>query len=77
MAQVLSLDLQWLAPVLILAGVSSTSPPKRSRYRGLGRVAIGLGLMLLALRLILAASAPMRDAAILQRAVRRARPTRR
>jgi phosphate:Na+ symporter len=34
-----------------------------TRWRDMGRIAIGLGLMLLALRLIFAASEPMRDAA--------------
>jgi phosphate:Na+ symporter len=65
-AQVLSFNLHWLAPVLILAGVITHSSAERSSYHGLGRVAIWLGLMLLALRLILLASAPMREAAILQ-----------
>ncbi|MCE3247643.1 MAG: Na/Pi cotransporter [Geminicoccaceae bacterium] len=65
-AQVLSFNLHWLAPVLILAGVITHNSAERSSYHGLGRVAIGLGLMLLALRLILLASAPMREAPILQ-----------
>jgi phosphate:Na+ symporter len=65
-AQVLSLNLHWLAPILILAGVIVHQSAERSSYHGLGRVAIGLGLMLLALRLILIASAPMRDAVILE-----------
>jgi phosphate:Na+ symporter len=65
-AQVLSLNLHWLAPVLILIGVITHHSAERSSYHGLGRVAIGLGLMLLALRLILMASAPMREAVILE-----------
>jgi len=65
-AQVLSLKLHWLAPILILAGVITHNYADRSSYHGLGRVAIGLGLMLLALRLILIASAPMRDAVVLE-----------
>ena len=65
-AQVLSLNLHWLAPILILAGVITHNYAERSSYHGLGRVAIGLGLMLLALRLILIASAPMRDAVVLE-----------
>jgi phosphate:Na+ symporter len=65
-AQVLSFNLHWLAPVLILAGVITHNSAEGSSYHGLGRVAIGLGLMLLALRLILLASAPMREAPILQ-----------
>src|SRR5262245_2373104 len=65
-AQVLSLDLQWLAPLMILAGVVGYLAADASPYRELGRVALGLGLMLLALRLLLAASAPIRDAQIVQ-----------
>jgi phosphate:Na+ symporter len=65
-AQVLSLDIQWLAPVMVLLGVVVYLSAAASPYRELGRVALGLGLMLLALRLLLAASAPIRDAAIVQ-----------
>jgi phosphate:Na+ symporter len=65
-AQVLSLNLHWLAPVLIVIGVITHQIAEGSSYHGLGRVAIGLGLMLLALRLILMASAPMREAVILE-----------
>jgi phosphate:Na+ symporter len=65
-AQVLSLNVHWLAPILILAGVITHLSAQAWSYHGLGRVAIGLGLMLLALRLILAASAPMREAIILE-----------
>ena len=64
-AQVLSLNIGWLAPILILAGVL-TYLSSASTYRELGRVALGLGLMLLALRLIFVASAPMHDAPILK-----------
>jgi phosphate:Na+ symporter len=65
-AQVLSLDIHWLAPLLILFGVTLHLAARASTYRELGRVAVGLGLMLLALRLLLAASEPMREAAIVQ-----------
>ena len=65
-AQVLSRNLHWLAPILILVGVIIHLSAQGWSHHGLGRVAIGLGLMLLALRLILAASAPMRGAIILE-----------
>jgi phosphate:Na+ symporter len=65
-AQVLSLNVHWLAPLLILVGVSVYLGAYATVYRELGRVAIGLGLMLLALRLLLFATAPMRDAAIVR-----------
>jgi phosphate:Na+ symporter len=65
-AQVMSLDVQWLAPVMILVGVAIYLGAQSSPYREVGRVAVGLGLMLLALRLLLAASAPIRDADIVR-----------
>ena len=65
-AQVLSRNLHWLAPILILVGVVIHLSAQAWSHHGLGRVAIGLGLMLLALRLILIASAPMRGAIILE-----------
>jgi phosphate:Na+ symporter len=65
-AQVLSLDIHWLAPLLIVLGVSLHLGAWSSIYRELGRVAVGLGLMLLALRLLLAASEPMREALIVK-----------
>ena len=64
-AQLLSLDLSLLSPVFVLVGVISFLARESGRSRHLGRVAIGLGLMLLALRLIIAASEPLRDAAAL------------
>ncbi len=63
-AQVLSLDLTWLSPMLILVGVVAFSSSKVTRRRDLGRVAIGLGLMLLALSQIVTVSAPIRDSAV-------------
>ncbi len=62
-AQVLSFDLRALFPILLLAGVVAFMATEHNRTRSLGRVAIGLGLMLLALRLIREASAPLRDSA--------------
>ena len=48
-AQVLSLDVHGLAPIMILTGVAIYLGAEASPYRELGRVALGLGLMLLAL----------------------------
>ena len=59
-AQVLSFDILWLSPVLITAGVIAFMACESSRPRQLGRAALGLGLMLLALRLIVSASEPLR-----------------
>ncbi len=59
--QVLSFDLSWLSPALILIGFilyKSASAPLR---RHLGRIALGLGLLLLSLQLIVGASEPLRQ----------------
>lgn len=52
MAVVFSLDLSWLSPLFIFAGVMLYVPRPDTTVGRLGRVFIGLGLMLLALRLI-------------------------
>jgi phosphate:Na+ symporter len=62
MARVLTLDLSWLSPLLIFLGVIFFLSRKQTRVGQLGRVAIGLGLMLLALELIVAAATPMTQA---------------
>ena len=64
-AQVLSFDIHWLSPLMILAGVTTYLWVRASAYREVGRVAIGLGLILLALQLILSASAPLRASPLL------------
>jgi phosphate:Na+ symporter len=61
-AQLLSLKIAWLSSLFIFVGVVMFLGGKVTRWRDMGRIAIGLGLMLLALRLIFAASEPMRDA---------------
>ena len=64
--QVLAFDLNGLSPILVLLGVVSFMAGPSQRWRHLGRVAIGLGLMLLALSLLVSVSAPLRDSALLQ-----------
>ncbi len=54
--QVLSFDIHVLSPLLILAGVVSFMGWERPLPKHLGRAAIGLGLLLLSLRLIVGAS---------------------
>ena len=61
-AQVLSLDVGFLSPALVIIGVVAHMTAAVGPRRHLGRVAIGLGLMLLALQLIVGASAPLREA---------------
>ena len=62
--QVLSFGLHWLSPLLIAGGVFGFLSAKRSRHKNLARITLGLGLMLLALQLIVAASAPLRESQV-------------
>ncbi|PWC31427.1 Na/Pi cotransporter family protein [Azospirillum sp. TSO35-2] len=65
--QVLAFDVAHVAPALLLGGFIAFRRGARTRSRDLGRVAIGLGLMLLALHLLLATIAPAENAPLLRR----------
>jgi len=58
-AQALSLRVDWISPVLIFIGVVGFLAGSSTRQRDLGRTAVGLGLMLLALHLIVEASSTL------------------
>ena len=60
--QVLSFNVSAVAPVLFLVGLGAFKLGKRTPTRDLGRVAIGLGLMLLALHILLDTLAPAESA---------------
>jgi phosphate:Na+ symporter len=60
-AQVLSFDLGWLSPLLIGVGVIGFLSTEHDKPRHVGRVAIGLGLMLLSLKLLALATQPLRE----------------
>jgi phosphate:Na+ symporter len=60
--QFLSLNVSVAAPVLLLGGVVAFRHGQRTRSRDLGRVAIGLGLMLLSLHILLDTLAPAENA---------------
>ena len=64
--QALSFRFEWLSPLFVLAGVVAFMAGKTSRHRDLGRAAIGLGLMLLALHSIVATTEPIRSSATLE-----------
>ena len=53
--QVLSFDITLLTPILLMTGVIAFKRGGRTRTRDLGRAAIGIGLMLLALHIFLGA----------------------
>lgn len=59
MAQVFSLDLSWLSPLAIFFGVVFFLTRKNTKAGQLGRVSIGLGLIILALQLIQEATQPI------------------
>ena len=61
-AQVLSFDLGWVSPLLIGVGVITFLSSDSDKPHHLGRVAIGLGLMLLSLKLLTLATLPLRTA---------------
>lgn len=61
-AQVLSLNLSWLSPVLLTAGITGHLVfEHQGREKHIARAIIGLGLMLLALTLIKQASVPLKE----------------
>ena len=62
MAVVFSLDLSWLSPLLIFVGVINVISREKTTAGRLGRVAIGLGLILLSLKLIMASTEPLLQA---------------
>ena len=59
--QVLAFDVGRVAPLFVLVGVILFRKSVQSRTRDFGRVAIGLGLMLLALQLLLTLITPYED----------------
>ncbi|WP_339515450.1 Na/Pi cotransporter family protein [Pseudomonas sp. RL_15y_Pfl2_60] len=62
MARVLTFDLSWLSPLLIFVGVIFFLSRKQTRLGQMGRVCIGLGLIILALQLIVESATPITQA---------------
>ncbi|MEZ5776419.1 MAG: Na/Pi cotransporter family protein [Hyphomicrobiaceae bacterium] len=61
-AFIFSIDVSWLPPALIAAGVALFLSNSTERARSLSRIAIGLGLTLLSLQLIKGTSVELREA---------------
>ena len=66
MAVAFSFDLSWLSPLLIFGGVVMFVSREKANAGRLGRVAIGLGLILLSLQLIVASTKPLTDSPALR-----------
>jgi phosphate:Na+ symporter len=64
--QVLTFNVSALAPLFVLAGLIAFNKGGKTRTRDLGRVAIGIGLILLALNLIVATIEPVEKAKALR-----------
>ena len=67
--QILSFDLSWLMPLLLLIGASLCLSGKRRVVFQAGRIVLGIALVLLSLRLMSEATVPMRESEFLQVAV--------
>ena len=61
MAVVFSFDLTWLSPLLIFVGVLTYVSRDKTTLGQIGRVLIGLGLLLMSLQMITAATRPLTD----------------
>lgn len=59
-AQLLAIDLHWLSPMAIIVGFGCFTIGPSPRVRQLGRALIGVGLIMLALRLVVTSSEPLR-----------------
>lgn len=65
-AQALSFDLSLLKPILLFGGVCLFLNARSEKQKHIGRITLGLGLMLLALQMIVSASTPMRESSTIQ-----------
>lgn len=60
-AQLLAIDLRWLSPTAIIIGFALFSAGRTAKQRQVGRALLGVGLVMLALRLVVGAAEPLRD----------------
>lgn len=65
-AQIMSLNLHWLTPVMLAAGYTINQTMSGSLYRHIGRAMIGIGLALLSLKLITTVAEPLKHSELLQ-----------
>jgi phosphate:Na+ symporter len=62
MVQFFALNLSWLSPLLIVAGVVTYLSRRKEVTGQAGKIALGLGVMILALQMIMHATAPLTQA---------------
>lgn len=60
-AQLMSMDLSWLLPVLLTSGYLVNKVMEESQYKHVGRALVGVGLALLALKTISTVAQPLKD----------------
>jgi phosphate:Na+ symporter len=63
--QALSFDVSVLIPILVIVGVTVLTIGSTARVQNAGRAAIGLGLMILSLKLVVGAVEPLRSSSVL------------
>ena len=68
-AQVLSLKVAWMAPLLVFVGFVLFQRSEGRRWKSLGRTVIGLGLVFLALSMIVDDAAPIRQSPLVLQVV--------
>ena len=69
-AQLFAFDIKWLWAVGVLGGVVAFNASENPQVRAAGRIAIGLGLMLLALSVIGGVSGALRESPVIQTVLR-------
>lgn len=58
-AQIMSLDISWLIPVLLASGYTINKSMEASQYKHVGRAIVGIALLLIALGIIKGVAAPL------------------
>lgn len=66
MARILTFDLSWLAPLFFIVGINLFLHKKSTKIGKIGRILIGLGIVLLALKTIVSTTAPLSQSETMQ-----------
>jgi len=63
--QILSFELDWLVPILLVAGVSAFMRGSKREVKQTGRILVGIALVLISLQMVGTATAPLRESEML------------